>query len=925
MRKLHNLLLVSSCIAPVMFSTVAMAQEADTNDSEAKDEEIVVVGTLIRGKEVTGAQTLSVSAQDIAAKAASNTNELLGAIPQIANAFNGRFEGDPRGYGGSGTSITRPNLRNLPSSNTTSGALTLMLADNMRLTPVGVNQASPDADIIPAAVIAGIDVVTDGGSSLYGADAVAGVLNFRTLRKFDGVKLDGNFGFGSTIKGYQVWDASATVGHSWNGGNAYVSVTRMERDNIQNFEVPWVDPNVYSAAGVASLPFSQCANAVGSQIRYVYLNIPGLFTGWTNNPAAGGATIPIGSTCDSISADVYVPKQTRTNVFASISQEFGDNIDFRMTGYWFDRDTELVGFPRGYTTPAQPAPVGAPGSPGAPASSPVTLLGGTSFSFGPHSAYVNTPQQIGIETWGVSPEVTVKVGGDWQVRANAHFGRSYNFQSFPGVDNAKAQCYIAGCTAATSPTGAAIAAGQLNPLNAAAASAAVITDILNFENAQRTNQQMLLFRVVADGSLMELPGGSAKVAIGAEYQENKAESQLATGVVGLVDSSPWRRAKRNSKSVFGEISLPVTEWAELSGSVRYDDYSDFGSTTNPNIGLTLRPTDWLKIYGHWNTSFNAPTAIDTLEIGTGRFACGIYTDYSANPALANPSRRPNDPLGRDTSKQGTCALVLQGSGANLQPQTAESWAVGFEATPGSGVRFGGQFYSLDLDNALGTLNPANTATYSTNPDKYTYNLTQAQYLALVGPTGVLANGAALLGQQPLASNLAIVVDTRISNLNAARIEGIDFHFSWEKDFGSGKFGMGTAGTYMTKALITNGGVTTNQLGVGSAKFVASSYATYSTGGFNSRITVNYTGHIKDAGFNNFNLVETTDPFILTNLALSYSFDGSGGPLGGLTLRANVDNVFGVEPYRIKRANTNNPSYVNWTLGRMFKLGASYKF
>lgn len=79
---------------------------------------------------------------------ASSTNELLGLVPQIANTFNGRFEGDPRGVG-AGISITKPNLRNLPGANSTSGGTTLVLMDGFRFAPVGVNQSSIDADIIP--------------------------------------------------------------------------------------------------------------------------------------------------------------------------------------------------------------------------------------------------------------------------------------------------------------------------------------------------------------------------------------------------------------------------------------------------------------------------------------------------------------------------------------------------------------------------------------------------------------------------------------------------------------------------------------------------------------------------------------------------------------------------------------------------------
>ncbi len=916
MKSIYTAAMISVSAAAIIAPHQAYAQTPTpaADEATADEKEIIVTGTLIRGTQVTGSQTISVSPADITAKGAFSTNELLSVIPQIANSFNGRIEGDPRGIQGAGTSITRPNLRNFPSSNTTSGALTLMLVDGLRLTPVGVNQASVDADIIPSAIVEQIAIVTDGGSSLYGADAVAGVLNFRTLRKFEGLKVDGNFGFGTTLKSYKAWDAAITAGKSWTRGNAYISVSHTNRNEVLNGETSWANGIVYNAAGVASVTATQCITPQQTQSRWFRFG-PGA-SQFTNNPAAPGAgSFSLGTGCDQVLQGTYSPKLTRTNVFGALSQELGDNLDLRVTGYWTRRDIQYASYPRGATSAGSGIASAAQLTAAYPAAlliAPGSLFSvpeGVGYSFGPNPAYKNTPSRVGFKTWGVTPELTFKLGGDWQVRATAHYGRSTNFQSFPGVDSVKAQCYITGCTG--------IAAGQLNPLNVAAASAAVIADITNYESAQDTNQQMFFVRTIADGPIFALPGGDAKVAIGAEYQDNRAESRLGTGVVGLIGSVPYASAQRNAKSVFGEVSLPITSFAEISGSVRHDSYSDAaGSSTNPSIGLALRPTSWLKLFGHWNTSFNAPTAIDTLAIGTGRLVCGIYVAGSTNPA-----QRPTDPLGRDTSKQGTCAIVLQGSSPGLKPQTAKSWAVGFEATPGSGFRFGGEFYSIDLKNALGTLNPSVTSTYSTNPNLYTYNITAPQYAAVLATLG---NGAALSTQQP-STNIAIVVDTRISNLNAAKVEGVDFHVFYDGDIGNARLSAGFAGTRQTRALITNGGVVSNQLGVGGPRLTATTFLGLKVGQVSGRVTVNYSGRFVDNANNNLGDPQEINPFATTNINLGYDVGESGGALAGLSFRLTVDNVFEALPQTVRHPTTNNPSFANWTLGRVIKLGASFKF
>jgi iron complex outermembrane recepter protein len=913
-----------STAAIAMLPAHAMAQTDDektaaASDEEAKKDDIVVTGTLIRGTQVAGSQTITVDEKQITAQAATSTNELLGMIPQITNTFNGRFEGDPRGIG-AGISITKPNLRNFPGNNSTSGGLTLVLVDGLRIAPVGILQSSIDVDVIPAAVLQGVDAVTDGGSSLYGADAVAGVLNFRTMRKFEGIKVDGNFGFGTTVKGYHTMDGAITAGHSWTGGNAYISAGHSDRDGIINNQVPWTSGLTYNALGVAKYTYTQCPSPVGTETRWFRFG-PGAAQ-FTNNPLAPGAgTFPVGTACDQTGLQTYVPQQKRSNVFGSISQEFGDNIDLRVTGYWTKRDTALANFPAGFTSAGSALNSGAlvgAAFPGAAVGSITVVPGGTGFAFSPNTAYVNRDSTIGFQTWGVTPELTIKFGGDWQLKTSAHFGRSTNFQRFPGVNGVKAQCYITG----VDPSGSAancggITGGQLNPLNVAAASAAVINDITLYDGAQDTNQQLAILRTVADGPLFALPGGEARVAVGAEYQINTADSRLNEGVIGSLASRPFQHYNRNAKSVFGEIALPIATFADVTGSVRYDKYSDFASSTSPNVGLTLKPTDWLKVFGHWNSSFNAPTAVDGLVIAKGRFACGIYV------VNGTAAQRPNDPLSRDTSKQGTCALILEGSGPNLQPQTAKSWAVGFDAAPGSGIRFGGEFYSIDAKNLLGQLDPSQTSTYTTNPSLYTYNLTAAQYAAL---TASLTNGTAMLGQQPLASNIAIVVDRRTSNLNAAKLEGFDFHAYLDADTQSGHhISVGFNGTKATKVALVNNLVAVNQLGIGGPKLTVSTFMGMSKGPFSTRLTINYTGQFADQAINNVGVFATVNPFIVGNLSAGYDFKETGGALSGLSLRFNIDNLWETKPQTVKRVNTNNPSFNNWTLGRVMKLGASFKY
>ncbi|MCW1404103.1 TonB-dependent receptor [Novosphingobium sp. MW5] len=915
---------MSSVAFVAMAPASAFAQDADADkEGEAP---IVVTGTLIRGVAATGTQSISVDTAAIADKAASSTNELLSLVPQITNTFNGRFEGDPRGVG-AGISITKPNLRGLPGANSSSGGTTLVIADGFRFTPVGVNQSSVDVDVIPAAVLAGMEVVTGGGSSLYGADAVAGVINFRTLRKFEGIKVDANYGFGTTIKSFDQWDAQLTVGKSWSTGNAYVSGGYSQRDSILNNETTWATGQIYSTSMVPSFTGTQCNTPVGTETRWKYVASAGGV--WTNNPLASGAgTFAVGTACDNVGQAAYLAGMKRYNVYGSLTNEFSDAVSLRMTAYYTKRDQTLPIFPRGVTSAGSGITSGSQvlaiyGRPAFNTIQPITE--GVGFSLAPNAAYVNTPNKVGFETWGVTPELTVKLGSDWQVRTTAHFGHSFNYQKFPGINTVLAQCYITGCTAAASPSGAAIAAGQLNPFSVSTASSAVITDLIDYENAQETKQQLFVARMVADGPLFALPGGDARIAVGAEYQDNQAKSRLTAGRVDSVKALPYMSYGRHAWSLFGELSMPVTEFLDLSASVRHDHYSDFGSTTNPNFGATLKPTEWLKIYGHWNKSFNAPTAIDGLGIGVGRFACGIYSTTS----------RPNDPYTpKKDNGQGTCALIAEGVKAGIKPQTAESWAVGLELTPVEGLRLGGEFFSIDFRNILGAVNPQNLNTYLTNPELYIYNASLIGAPAADCPAGVanqylcylsgLTNGAQLAAQQP-ASNVALFVDRRTSNIGSAQLEGVDFHVYYDAKVGDGDLSVGVSGTKTTKSF-SNFGVPTNELGVGGPEFVFTTFAGYKINGFSTKLTWNYTGAYKDSAPNVSGLLGgPIQPFSIFNLNFGYEFGEGSGALLGTSLRLTIDNLFDKKPQITPRGQANLITYANWTLGRVIKMGISKKF
>lgn len=189
------------------------AQSAEKSDDEA---EIVVTGTLLKGVPPVGTQSITVLAEEVTATGAASASQLLSKIPQ-AGTFN--TDQAIRGQSGTAISINRPTLRNLGNAAASSSS-TLLLLDGHRLPGMGITQTGPDVDAIPTGAIERVEIVPDGGSSIYGSDAIGGVISFITRKRFDGVAARARYGFADN---YYQFDTSVTAGKDWGSGSAYIA------------------------------------------------------------------------------------------------------------------------------------------------------------------------------------------------------------------------------------------------------------------------------------------------------------------------------------------------------------------------------------------------------------------------------------------------------------------------------------------------------------------------------------------------------------------------------------------------------------------------------------------------------------------------------------------------------------------------------
>ena len=193
MRTMRNLALAS--VSLLSLASPAFAQDAESDES-GDAEDIVVTGTLIRGIAPGGSQSIGVDLEKITAIGAANTSDLIASIPQAGN-FN-QFAA-VRGSSNFSLAVNRPTLRYLGFT-ASSTASTLLLLDGHRMPGMGILQVTADVDAIAAGAIERVEIVTDGGSSTYGSDAVGGVMNFITRKEFDGVEARAQYGLGHDIQ-----------------------------------------------------------------------------------------------------------------------------------------------------------------------------------------------------------------------------------------------------------------------------------------------------------------------------------------------------------------------------------------------------------------------------------------------------------------------------------------------------------------------------------------------------------------------------------------------------------------------------------------------------------------------------------------------------------------------------------------------------
>lgn len=871
----------------IAMPAVAQTAEPVTQDSVPAEAEtgIVVTGSRIRGIDPVGSAVIAIDAEKIAEVPVTSTNDLLRRVPQVVSLGANRAGGSAQNGAANATRGAGINLRGLSTN------ATLLLYDGKRLPPMGTQGQFTDPSVIPSIALGRVEVVADGASAVYGSDAVAGVVNLILRKDFSGLEVRGRYGM--TEGDFKEYQVAGLAGHKWDGGWITVAGEYTKNTALLASELPFYQ-NDNRARGGRDLRVMTCNPGTITVSGTTYA-IP---TGGVISANAGALVAGTNNRCFYESDLEVIPDQERISGVVSASQEIGDIARIFADGFWSRRTGTIPLLPTvnatvPSTNPFYVAPVGVTpplcaASVGAPAGARCVTV---QYNLFPQIGTISRPYRA--TAWNATGGVEFKPFGDFRATVYYAHGEASEIDDRRrnGVNAARLQAALNDTNPATAFN---VFGGANNP-----ATIATITDN-QFVIVGRTRLDVVNAQL--DGSLFELPGGNVRIAVGGEHRVEYTFTDLITGPAAA-PVSVNDDGSRNVDAVFAELFVPLVgsgnasaglEKLNLSLAVRHENYSDFGSTTNPKFGITYQPFQGLTLKGTYGTSFRAPTFTEVSTIAGG---AGLYFDTLPGPA------------GNQTG------IGIAGGNPGLKPEKAKTWSFGVEVAP---PEFNGfvaslNYFRIDYTDQIQALR--GTPGLLTNPlyaNFRQFNPTAAQISALVN-SGLPINSA--INQ----SLVTFIADGRRQNLGTSLLRGVDFTAAYRWNWGGVELDAGIQGTYILDYLfeaVPGAGLTDVNGAINfSQKFRSQADIGAKIGGLKTRLTWNHLSGYYNTTVTPRQKISNYDTF---DLLIGYDITERVG------ISLDVRNLFDEDPPFVDIAGGYDPQASN-PVPRLFAITANVKF
>jgi|HubBroStandDraft_1064217.scaffolds.fasta_scaffold16048_1 iron complex outermembrane receptor protein len=676
----------ASALAAMLLSLPAGAQQTPSGSSQGPAlQEIVVTGSLIKRTDTeTPSPVQVISAADLVNSGYTNVSDVLRTLS--ANGAGTLSQGFGQAFATGGSGIA---LRGLTVGDT----LTLVDGERMVDYPLSDDgeRSFVDVSAIPFNAIDTVEVLKDGASAVYGADAIAGVVNIKLKKTYVGSEFTAEAGTsqhsdGTTehLAGIFGWGDLTNDGY-----NMYAAIDWHHTDKIlgSNRSGNWTNLDW------TSLPGGQ--NTYGGTVPSVTgLVYPDSITGYVLNPttpnAAGvypngmpgesflpgcTAALQAANKCTFTFPGVIQPPTEQTNFLTKVTKALVNDWTFAVTASLFDSIAQQIAPPTepafghllnntGASQGSIPLIAWGPGIPlhvnnypalSLPANSsqnpygqPATLV----YSFPDVGPWVNDAETTTYRLFG---DLKGTAGG-WDLDASLGLMYAKMTEHFWGeLDPTAAQAalnngtYIPGAT-------------TNNPLQIAPETMATPSSTLDLLDLHGSRE------------LFQMPGGPLELGVGAQYfhkAQNDTDPPSVTN--GLQEGiTNFTVGSQDATSGFVEVGGKPIKQLEVNAAVRYDHYDTYGGSATPKFGVKYTPVEMLSVRGTWGKGFRAPSISESGESGiafgegngsdallcaNGYNAKGSYNAYCSYPVVG--VEPPNPKLKAVTSTNATFGIIFE--------------------------------------------------------------------------------------------------------------------------------------------------------------------------------------------------------------------------------------------------------------------------
>lgn len=718
------------------------------------DGTIIVTGSRIRRDEFTTTEPLTViTAAEITQSGFNSATDALQSTAvtqgsgQINNAYGG-FVTD------GGTGANTLGLRGLGP------ARTLILLNGRRLAPGGSRGSvlAADLNVLPTAIVDRIEVLKAGASSIYGSDAIAGVVNIITDRKLTGLSIDAQVNVPEVGDGVDRRIA-ASFGIQANRLNVIGSVEYRKRDALARNDVRFFDCPVggfltgegteFGSGDVAGFDGTTCFTLDNGGVTINTLGLPtqigiGRTSGLPGRfnrfvPDAGQTTGPLPGFLGVgfYDRDSFDPVQENEPLITGAEILTGYLSATYDTGFLGNSELygEMLATRRKSSSPLYRQLVldYLRGSPLLPANirdglfaNPTPTSSGRQIAARAFIGYGLTDSRQKVDYVRASGGLRGDFFFDgW--RYDAYVGKSWNDATYE-IESFLTDRLANSLNVVQNPDGSFSCASQASNPNCVAApalSAGVIGGVLPAEfrdyivdntiGTTEFRETTLAFGV--DGPLFRLPGGNAQLALGTEYRKQRINDQpdqnsVNGNLFGLTAGTPTVGSD-SVKEVFAELFLPLLAdrpffyRLNLDGSVRYTDYKSYGGDTTYKIAGEWQPIRNFGFRGSYGTSYRAPALAEQFLgatsgfLGSNNDPCSALPDPSEQSPTEQIVARNCASIGLPADfeqRSGITVFRVGGAAAGLKAETSKNWSVGAVARPRLPGSWGSLSLSLDYFN-----------------------------------------------------------------------------------------------------------------------------------------------------------------------------------------------------------------------------------